>query len=354
MSYDPYEIDQQLQRARKGEAVSVEPSPAQRRWLDLRFGLFLHFGINTFNDAEWSDGTLSPETFNPSAFDAAQWCEAAKAAGVGYLLLVTKHHDGFCNWFTDTTAYGVRNSPFKRDVVAEVARAAAEAGLKLGLYYSLWDRHAPSYENDHGYAFYMKRHFSELLTRYGEIVEVWFDGGWKKGGVHYQDPERWYWREIYEHIKALQPDCQVGNNGTSDRPGEIITWPCDLRFGEKKLPPENDRKVWYCGGIGSYLPYEAQHTLSKGGSRTGMFQDGKWFWHADDDTVQDPAWVVDQLETCNARGANFVINAGPDNRGLLRDLDVRCLAEVGRLRRERSPAPENREPNRAPKKEGAR
>jgi alpha-L-fucosidase len=333
MSFDPYENEAKVKGVvESGQKVVVEPTPAQRRFMDLKFGLFIHFGINTFNDAEWSKGDLSPATYNPAQFDADQWASAAKAAGVGYILLVTKHHDGFCNWDTRWTDYCVRNTPFGRDVVGLVADAARKAGIKLALYYSLWDTHEPSYANDHGYAIYMKRQLAELLTRYGEIVELWFDGGWKKGGVDYQDADRRRWREIYEHIKSIQPDCIVGNNGTTQRRGEIVTWPCDVRYFEKGVPPEDDKKVYYCGGLGDYLPAECQYTLSKGGTGKGMFPSGKWFWHADDATAQDPQWVVDQLNLCNSRGANFVINAGPDNRGLLRDVDVECLRQVGKIR----------------------
>ncbi|MFW6061825.1 MAG: alpha-L-fucosidase [Planctomycetota bacterium] len=332
MSYDPYIREMMLREAKEAGEVHVEPTPAQQAWLDLQFGLFVHFGINTFNDTEWSDGTLGAASFNPTEFDPEQWCKAAAAAGVGYVLLVTKHHDGFCLWPSDYTDYTVAASPLGEDVLGAVVESARRHGLKVGFYYSLWDRHQPGYENDRSYAIFMKKQLAELLTRYGEIVEIWFDGGWKKGGVDYQDPERWHWREIYEHIKSIQPGCLTCSNGTSKRWGELIMYPQDFRIGEKKLPPEDDKKIWYCGGIGDYLPYEMCHTLSKGGTGTGMFASGKWFWHEDDTTVQDPQWVVDTLNTCNQRGANFVINAGPDTRGKLRDLDVQCLEEVGRLR----------------------
>jgi len=251
MSYDPYLAEVAKQRAQASDAkVVVEPTEAQRRWLELQFGLFIHYGINTYNDAEWSDGTLDPATFNPTHFDPDQWCEAAKAAGINYLLVVTKHHDGFCLWPSRWTDYSVKTSPFDGDCLEQIADACQRHGLKLGWYYSLWDRNYPGYEHDHGYAIYMKNQLAELLTRYGPITQLWFDGGWKKGGVDWQDDRRWYWREFYEHIKAIQPDCLVGNNGTSRRKGEIITWPCDYRCFEKGLPPEDDRKVYYCGGIG--------------------------------------------------------------------------------------------------------
>lgn len=328
VEYDPY-----IQGAGLAEMPGGgKTTQAKRDWMALRFGLFLHFGINTFNDAEWSDGTLDPATYNPTAFDADQWLSAAKAAGAKYILFTTKHHDGFCNWPTDTTDYSVKSTPWGKDTIELVAEACRKHDIALGFYYSLWDRHAPCYADDHAYAKYMKRHLAELLTRYGPVVELWFDGGWKKGAVHVQDAERWYWREIYEACKAIQPEVMIGNNGTTERPGEIITWPCDLRFGEKTVPPADDRKVWWTGTEDTCLPYESQYTLSTGGTGEGQFADGKWFWHADDDTVQDPKWVADTIKLCNERGGNFVINAGPSAEGLLRVIDVDCLNRVGALR----------------------
>ncbi len=333
MTFDPYLAEAQVKEAREKGKAEVKPTSAQEKWLELGFGLFIHFGINTFNDAEWSDGTLDPATFNPTKFDAEQWCRAAKDAGMKYLLVVTKHHDGFCLWPSRWTDYHVGSSPFKKDVLKLIADAAKKYDLNLGWYYSLWDRNYPGYNNDHAYAIYMKRQLAELLTNYGEIIQLWFDGGWKKGGVHYQDSYRWYWREIYEHIKAIQPDCLVADNATSGQSGQIAMWPCDFRIGERKVPLEDDRKIWYCGGIGDYLPYECCNTLSKGGSGQGMFAGGKWFWHEDDTTAKEPEWVIEQLNICNARGANFVLNAGPTSEGLLRSVDVECLKKVGELRK---------------------
>jgi alpha-L-fucosidase len=331
MSYDPYLAEAQIKQAKEDGHVEIVPTSAQKAWRELKFGMFVHFGINTFNDAEWSEGTLDPASFNPTEFDADQWCEAARAAGMRYILVVTKHHDGFCLWPSRWTDYNVKNSPFKEDVLGRICDAAARNGLKVGWYYSLWDRHEPSYNHDHSYAIFMKRQLAELLTRYGEIVEIWFDGGWKKGGVHYQDAFRWHWREIYEHIKSIQPDCLVSSNGTSGRSGQLIMWPCDFRIGERKPPLEDDRKIWYCGGIGDWLTYETCNTLSNGGNKKGMFAGGKWFWHADDDTVKEPRWVVDMLKLCDSRDSNFVLNAGPSDNGLLRQIDVDCLAQVGKL-----------------------
>ena len=330
--YDPYQAQITLERVLRGEAKAViEPDDSTRRWLELGAGLMIHFGINTFYDREWSDGTLDIKAFNPVDYDPEQWVCAAKAGGLKYLLFVTKHHDGFCNWHTQWTDCHCGNTPFKRDVLAELAQACAKHGIKLAYYYSLWDRYEPSFEHDRGYAMFMKRQLTELLVNYGEIAEIWFDGGWKKGGTDYQDPERWHWREIYEHIKAIQPHCMVGNNGTSGRSGEIVMWPCDFRIGEKKLPPENDKQIRYCGGVGSWLPFEAVFTLSAGGDGKPPFGSGKWFWHPTDITTVTPESLVEKAAVCRERNANILINAGPTDKGLLRDVDVKCLQKFGKL-----------------------
>ncbi len=150
------------------------PTVAQQRWMELKFGMFVHFGINTYCDTEWSDGTLDPSRFKPTQLDTDQWCRVAKAAGMNYIVLVTKHHDGFCLWPTGQTAYSVSATPFKRDVLGQAVESARRHGLKVGFYYSLRDRHEPSHDTDEwAYVEFMKRQFHELLTGYGDIVELW-------------------------------------------------------------------------------------------------------------------------------------------------------------------------------------
>ncbi len=149
-----------------------------------------------------------------------------------------------------------------------------------------------------------------------------------KFGMHFFNMARWHWVELYEHIKSIQPECLVGVNGTSGRSGEVIMWPSDFRIGEKKTPAENDRKIWYCGGLGSWLPYEACHVLSMGTGK-GMFPHGKWFWHEDDKESRPADQIIEMKNVTNDRGGNFVLNAAPDNRGLLRDVDVARLREIG-------------------------
>ena len=161
------------------KAANVTPSPRQLAWQQQEFIAFAHFGINTFMDQEWGRGTENPAAFNPTDFDARQWVKVIKDAGMKLLIITAKHHDGFCLWPSKYTQHSVKNSPWKGgngDVVGEVARACREAGLKLGVYLSPWDRHEPTYGNSPVYNEHFRNQLRELLTNYGDISEVWFDG----------------------------------------------------------------------------------------------------------------------------------------------------------------------------------
>ena len=159
--------------------MTVRPTPQQVEWQESELSMFFHFGMNTFTNREWGTGAERPEQFDPVALDCRQWVAAAKDAGFRYLILTAKHHDGFCLWPSAHTEHSVKNSPFrngKGDLVREFADAVHGAGLKLGLYVSPWDRNAPMYGDSTAYNRYYRAQLTELLTQYGEVGEVWFDG----------------------------------------------------------------------------------------------------------------------------------------------------------------------------------
>ncbi len=161
------------------KAANVTPSARQLAWQQLEFIAFAHFGMNTFMDQEWGKGTESPFVFSLADFDARQWVKVIKDAGMKLLIITAKHHDGFCLWPSKYTEHSVKHSPWKEgtgDVVGEVAKACREAGLKFGIYLSPWDRHEPTYGDSPVYNEYFRNQLRELLTNYGEISEVWFDG----------------------------------------------------------------------------------------------------------------------------------------------------------------------------------
>ena len=234
-----------------------------------------------------------------------------------YIILVAKHHDGFCNWPTATTNYSVAATPGQVDIVNRVAGACLRHGVQLGLYYSLWDRHEPRYQDDAAYADFMARQLSELLTRYGSVCELWFDSGWAKWtGTWQETMQRWRWSEIYELVKSLQPSILVLNNTTTEEPGVIRWWPVDARTGEKALPAEKDSAIWSINGQLRYLPMQCEFTMSTSGE--SQISDGNWFWHPDDHSVAAPEVIVDHLRKANALGANLVLNVGPMASGKLR------------------------------------
>lgn len=313
---------------------SSEPNRIQKLMIERKYGMFIHFGINTFNDTEWSDGTLPVESYNPPEVDVDSWVANAKKCGMTYIILITKHHDGFCLWDTDTTTYSVKYSPNKTDVVAAAAEACEKYGIQLGLYYSLWDRHEPCYKNDRAYTDYMKTQLTELLDgRYGKICELWFDGGWDKKG------DRWMLPEVYEHIKSLQPDIAVGVNCTIGRYNSKNTnskkyrpdkykknmpmryFPSDFRLLDPFFTKKDDPKIYRHGFKKYYLPFEA----------TICVRDMKnWFW--------DPAYTSDKLV-----GADFicekymhltsqdnvlVVNVAPNIYGKQEPEDIECLMEA--------------------------
>lgn len=326
-------------------SCNAQPTLAQRNWLELGYGLFLHFGPNTFAGVGWGDGNFPAAEFTPTRLDPAQWAEMAVQAGMRYAVLTAKHHDGFCLWPSQHTDYSVKNSPGRPDVVRRFTDAFRKAGLKVGLYYSLWDRNFPAYEEDAAYANYMRQQISELLTEYGEIVEMWFDGGWDKDHPTRQwmfdpaweeDPqsglchgERWEWRKLYEHIHQLQPNCLVVKNSSSDWPGDVRYPPLDIRTSEHFhfIWEESERSARLEQtfknerGEPVYLPLEYCTTITPG-----------WFWNENQGySHPSAATLADWHEAARMNGANFLLNIGPNKAGLLPEVHRSFLTRAAQL-----------------------
>jgi len=339
---------------------SPKPSANQEKWMAYKFGMFLHFGINTYYDTEWSDGTLDPSKVNPTGLDTDQWCSVAKDAGMKYVVLVTKHHDGFCNWPTKFTDYSVTATPLKIDLVKRVSDSAKKFGLDFGIYYSLWDRHEKTHDKDEkAYVEFMKNQLRELLTNYGPVCELWFDGFWKKqrtgwkpskpaGEVaanadnknksEFAEPNdfihswrmegayRWQMDHLYDFIKSIQPNCLVANNATTAFPG-VPLHPVDLRCGEKATDQKSDQKVWNWAGDDKYLPLQIETTMSQKGKK-GDFESGSWFWHDWDHSVASKEQVMGWLKKAEELQANLLLNCGPMGNGKLRPEDVQILRSL--------------------------
>lgn len=311
---------------------ATEPNETQALLSQRGYGMFIHFGMNTFIDKEWSEGKEPAATYAPSELDCDQWVSAARDAGFRYVLLVTKHHDGFCLWPSRYTDYDVAASSDTTDVVGAVAEACRRHGLKFGIYYSLWDRHEPSYTDADfsRYVDYMCGQLTELLTGYGEICELWLDGAWDKPG------KMWDLPRIYSLVKRYHPHCAVGVNGTiglsdvdtggfvevlpdrmvEDNLFHMRYFPGDFRLWDPKIASRSDKKQYLRDGRSYYLPFEHTICLSK-----------EWNWFQK--STPKPTRDLDELEELfyltTANGNSLVVNVAPDQTGKL------CRHEVNTI-----------------------
>jgi alpha-L-fucosidase len=333
------------------KAASVVPSERQLRWQALEFQAFVHFGMNTFTDREWGEGTEDPRLFNPTDFDAEQWVEAVKAAGIRGLIVTAKHHDGFCLWPSAHTEHSVKASPWKDgkgDIVGEVAEACRKGGLAFGVYLSPWDRHEPSYGDSPRYNEHFQNQLRELLTRYGEISEVWFDGACAEGPNGKRQVYDWpgYFALIRELqpeavISILGPDARwIGNEAGVTRESE---WSVIPVLGLDDAPDDKNP-----GGIAG-LDAQAKDLGSFGRIAEVARQEGRliwypgqvdvsirpgWFYHAtEDDKVKSLEHLLDIYHTSVGGNAQLLLNIPPDKRGRIHESDARRLRELGdRLR----------------------
>lgn len=295
----------------------LKPSPQQTAWQDLEFGVIIHFSTNTFLDREWGDGTADPAVFNPTQFDPDQWMRAIRDSGAKYVVLVAKHHDGFCLWPTGQTDYSVKSSPWqngKGDVVGEVARAARKYGLKFGVYLSPWDRHEPKYKNSAAYDDYYQAELSELASNYGDLVEFWLDGAGSAGHVY-------NFAKIIETLRSFQPNTIVfADTGL-------------FEYGDARWVGNESGRVSYENwnvidrhGYLRWRPVEADTPL----------RNEHWFWHPNDEaSLKSVDELLTTYEETVGRGAQLMLGLAPDRRGLLPGSDVARLKEFGQALRSR-------------------
>ena len=295
----------------------VKPSPQQVEWQDLEFGVIIHFGTNTFLDREWGDGRASPKVFAPTEFDPEQWMKAIKAAGAKYVILVAKHHDGFCLWPTGQTDYSVKSSDWESgrgDVVRQVSDAARKFGLKFGIYLSPWDRHEPRYKNPADYDNYYIAELEELASHYGELVEFWLDGAGSEGHVY-------NFSRFIENLRVYQPNTLVFADAALFEYGDI-RW---VGNEDGTIPYEN-WNVLDRHGFLRWRPVEADAPLHQ----------KHWFWHPDDDaSLKSVTELMTIYEQSIGRGGQLMLGLAPDRRGLLPEADVKRLEEFGVAERER-------------------
>lgn len=322
-------------------AANLVPSPQQLEWQKMEMTAFLHFGINTFTGREWGDGTEDPALFYPTEFDARQWAKTLKEAGFKMAIITAKHHDGFCLWPTKTTDHSVASSKWKDgkgDVVRELRDACEEFGLKFGVYISPWDRHAPCYGDSETYNKYFIEQLTELLTDYGTIHEVWFDGACGEGPNGKK--QIYDWDAFYNVIKKYQPDAVnaiMGDDvrwvGNERGMGREMEWSATvLTPGVYSRAQANNKKL---------LINQKSTDL---GSREILEKAGEIFWYPSEvDVSIRPGWFFHSNENDQVKnlkqlseiyfksvGYNSVLllNIPPDTRGLIHENDARALAEL--------------------------
>ena len=290
------------------------PNANQLRWQDMEMYAFIHYSLNTYTDQEWGFGNEDPKLFNPSNLDCRQWARVCKQAGMKGIIFTAKHHCGFCMWPSAYTEYSVKNSPWKDgkgDVVRELADACREEGLEFAVYLSPWDRNHPEYGRPE-YVTYFRNQLRELLTNYGDIFEVWFDGanggdGWYGGANETRKIDRttyYQWPETYKMIRELQPKCLIWNDG-SDRG--------DLRWvgTEAGNVGETNWSLLYHDGE---VPYQMLHYGVEDGDvwcpgETNTSIRPGWFYHdAENEHVKSLSKLMDTYYKSVGRNSTLLLN----------------------------------------------
>ena len=291
--------------------VDVKPSPQQVAWQDMEMGAIIHFGTNTFLNREWGDGTAAPGVFNPQHVDTDQWIEAAKSAGIGYVVLVAKHHDGFALYPTAQTDYSVKSSPWlggRGDLVRMVSDSARAHGLRFGVYLSPWDRRDPRYKDPAAYDKYYLAMLEELASHYGELTEFWLDGAGSAGRTYDFDT-------IIENLRTYQPNALVFADVGLFKYADI-RW---VGTESGKVDFENWNVVDRAGYL-RWRPVEADTPLHT----------DHWFWHPNDEaSLKSVDELVKEYDQTVGRGAQLMLGLAPDNTGSLPAADVARLKEFG-------------------------
>ncbi len=327
-------------------AQNYTPAPAnlaaREQFQDMKFGMFIHWGASSvLGSGEWvmnnrnirvNEYTGLIRVFNPLDFDAKQWVATAKNAGMRYITFITRHHDGFSNWDTKQSNWKITNTPYAKDALRQLADECQRQGIKLFLYYSLLDWYRSDYQYETGktgkgtgrtaksdwdsYIRFMKAQLTELLTGYGPIAGIWFDGHWDQLDNDHdktlQSKVNWHYDEIYTLIHQLQPQCLISNNHhLSPIPGE------DFQAFEKDLPGGNT--TGFGGASISQLPLETCETMND-----------SWGYNMTDRKYKSVPALVHYMVNAAARNANFLLNVGPMPNGQIQKEFTDTLAQLGK------------------------
>ena len=313
---------------------SHEPNEYQLKQIDRKYGMFIHFSINTFHNEEWTDGTKPANSYNPTDIDAEQWVETAQKAKMKYIILVAKHHDGFCLWDSKYTKYDVANSGNTTNVVKKVAEECERHSIGLGLYYSLWDMKQNENFADstmdkiyNKYIIAQLNELTDIVQQHTPLVELWLDGGWVKPN------NRWPLAEIYKTVKERAPQCQIGVNWSIGLPGDpdrhmvlpaeqkegypIRYFPSDFRIGDTFLPTDPDPKRFSHDGKTYYMPWQSTVCISE-----------KWFFNTEDNAFKTIQELAEIYTWATTQDNILILNTPPNREGRIRDQDVQILMDL--------------------------
>lgn len=300
------------------------PTARQLAWHSMKYYAFVHFGPNTFSNLEWGHGTEAEDLFNPTALDCRQWAHAAREAGMEAIILTVKHHDGFCLWPSAYSTHTVKQSRWKNgqgDVLRELADACREYGLKLGIYMSPWDRNHPAYGTP-AYNDIFKKQLTEVLTGYGEVFEVWFDGACGEGpnGKRQEYDFHGFW----QLVRQLQPNAVIFSDAGPDirwvgneRGYAAETNWCSINsYGwAPGVPDVYDQLQQGHEGGQHWIPTEVNTSIRPG-----------WFYHPEeDDKVKSVEQLIENYYASVGSNGNFLLNLPVDRRGLVHENDVQAL-----------------------------
>ena len=314
----------------------------RKQFQDMKFGMFIHWGASSLlGHGEWvmNNRNITVDEysrllhfFNPQSFDAKKWVDAAKSAGMKYITFITRHHDGFSNWDTKFSDWKITNTPYGKDVLRQLADECHKQGIQLNLYYSLLDWYREDYPHETGrtgqksdrkghgyyasYLQFMKNQLTELLTNYGEIGGIWFDGHWDQTapeGEHDRTSRiDWKYDEIYGLIHKLQPKCLIGNNHhMTPFPGE------DFQMFEKDLPGQNKSGLSFQEASES-VPVETCETMND-----------SWGFNITDRNYKSSKQLIQYIVNAAGRNANFLLNIGPMPDGLVQPEFIDTLKKIG-------------------------
>lgn len=328
-------------------AARLVPTPQQLAWQQMELTAFLHFGINTFTGREWGDGTEDPALFNPSQLDAEQWVRTLKDAGFKMVLLTAKHHDGFCLWPTKTTTHSVASSSWKNgkgDVVKELRDACDKYGMKFGVYLSPWDRNTSCYGDSPKYNQFFIQQLTELLTNYGEVHEVWFDGA--NGEGPNGKKQVYDWDAFYKTIQKLQPKAVMAIMGDDVRwvgnekgIGRETEWNATvLTPGIYARSEENNKRL----GVFSKAEDLGSRDILKNATELFWYPSEVdvsirpgWFYHKEEDNkVKSLKHLADIYFQSVGYNSVLLLNIPPDRRGLINEADVTRLKEFAEYRKQ--------------------